>query len=96
MFYLSSRGLKFRHPLARLLAGVIGLAIALLLVTVGLVAFAALAVGGLIFLLINAFRSPKRPRTQGHAASSQHAPPPGIIEGEFTVVNNERTRHHPE
>ena len=94
MFYVSSRGLKFRHPLARLLAGVVGLLIALLLVTVGLFAFAALAVGGLIFLLINAFRSPEGTRTPRRTAPSQNAPP-GVIEGEFTVVSNDRSRHPP-
>jgi hypothetical protein len=78
-----------RHPLARLLAGAIGAVAVLLLVALSMFALAALAVGGGILLLVNAFRNARVPTVAGATA---HAPPAGVIEGEFSVVDS----RHPE
>lgn len=86
MFHASFRTFRPRHPLARLLSGVLGLVAVALLVTFGLFAFAALVIGGVLFVLVNAFRSAQAPRAQPGAASSRTPPPAGIIEGDFTVV----------
>ena len=83
--------LRPRHPLLRLLAGVVGAAALLALVTLGLFAMAVIAVGGLVFMLVNALRSPQRPVATANAAP--RTTPPGVIDGEFTVVSSsERAR----
>ena len=80
-----------RHPLARLLSGVVGVLAVLTLVALGMFAAAALLVGGALFLLVNALRG-ARPRAAAAAATAP-PPPTGIIEGEFTVVDEPaRTR----
>ena len=71
---------QLRHPLARLLAAIVGGAALLLLFVFGLFAAAALIVGGAFFLLVNALRA-KAP------AAAVRPTPPGVIEGEFHVVN---------
>ena len=82
-----------RHPLARLLAGVIGAVAVLLLVALSMFALAALAIGGGVLLLVNAFRNANAPTA---AAAAVHTPPPaGVIEGEFSVVDaRDRDRAH--
>lgn len=92
MFHASFRTFRPRHPLARLLSGVVGLIAVLLLVTVGMFAFAALVVGGALFMLVNAFRSSRTQRANPAPAPSRTPPPAGVIEGDFTVVSNTRTR----
>lgn len=83
--------LRPRHPLVRLLAGVVGAAALLLLIALGVFAMVAIAVGGLVFMLVHALRSPQRPVAA--AAPNASAPQPGVIDGEFTVVSGtDRTR----
>ncbi|MEP7041755.1 MAG: hypothetical protein ABI843_01755 [Dokdonella sp.] len=86
-FYGPFRALRPRHPIARFVAGVLGAIAVLLLVALGMFAIAALAIGGGLFLLINAFRSTPRPAASAGPAQRAPAPPPGVIEGEFTVVS---------
>lgn len=77
-------GFRPRHPLARLLAAAFGVVAALALLAVGLFAFAALAVGGGVLLLVNVMRRARHaPRAPAGAPPAATA---GIIEGEFTVV----------
>lgn len=93
MFYGTSfRVFRSRHPLARLATGVLGVVAVLLLVTVGMFALAALAIGGGLFLLVNALRQGGRPMagTSRPADSAAHAP--GVIEGEYTVVRATSSR----
>lgn len=72
---------RTRHPLTRLLTAVIGAAALVVLLAFGLVAAAALVVGGAIFVLIRALTAPQqRPAPVRPAAAD------GVIEGEFTVV----------
>ena len=82
MFQARFRAFAPRHPLLRLLAGVVGLVAAIALVTLGLFALVALAVGGVVFMLVNALRAPARAQAAGAAKPGT----PGIIEGEFSVV----------
>ena len=80
------RGLRSRHPLARLVVGVVGLLTLVLLVALGMFAFAALVIGGGLFLLVSALRRPHTLRAQANAAVNATSAPAGVIEGEFTVV----------
>lgn len=91
MFHASFRSVRPRHPLARLLSGVLGIAALLMLVTLGMFAFAALVIGGALFLLLNAFRSARPPRAQAGAPTAT----PGVIEGEFTVVRDAASARAP-
>lgn len=88
MFHGPFRALRPRHPLARLLAGVLSIVAVLALVALGTFVLAALVVGGALLLLVNAFRNARRPRAAAAPAGAP-PPPPGIIEGEFTVVDGE-------
>ena len=78
---------RARHPLTRMLGAVLGAAALLVLIAFGLFAAAALVVGGTVVLLLKALLRPStgavppRPATAG-----------GVIEGEFRVVNDVRTR----
>lgn len=81
---------RTRNPLVRLLAIVIGAAALVVVVAFGLFAAAALVVGGAIVLLVKALT---RPTT--NAAPRPTARPAavgGIIEGEFKVVDDTRSR----
>ncbi|MEP6510168.1 MAG: hypothetical protein ABJB02_01135 [Dokdonella sp.] len=80
------RGLRSRHPLARLVVGIIGLLTLALLVALGMFAFAALVIGGGLFLLVGTLRRPRTIRAQANAAMNATPTPAGVIEGEFTVV----------
>ena len=84
-FRLHSRA---RHPLVRLLAFVIGVAVLLVVLAFGFFAAVALAIGGAVFVLLNALRTPQQPPD---AAPARPAPA-GVIEGEFKVVRE--PAHH--
>ena len=86
MFHARFRTVRPRHPLARLLLGVVGAVVALVLVAIGFFAVAALAVGGALLLLVRAL-SPQ-PRAAARPASPM---PAGVIEGEFSVVDGPGT-----
>ena len=85
-FRLHSRA---RHPLVRLLAFVIGIAVLLVVLAFGFFAAVALAIGGVVFVLLNAVRTPQRP---ANAPPAQPAPA-GVIEGEFKIVRETPARH---
>ena len=85
-FRLHSRA---RHPLVRLLALVIGVAVLLVLLAFGFFAALALAIGGAVVVLLNALRAPQRPARAAPAAEA----PTGVIEGEFKVVREPSPRH---
>jgi len=80
---------RTRHPLARLLAAVVGAIVLVAVLAFGLFAAAALLVGGAVVLLVNALRAPRS------AGTPPPPPPPGIIEGEFTVVSDTRAGRQP-
>lgn len=81
---------RARHPLARLLAGVLGAAALLVLIAFGVFAAAALVVGGAVVLLLKALLRPS-----AGVVSSRPATAGGVIEGEFKVVSDPRTRAQP-
>jgi hypothetical protein len=88
MFHVAFRALRSRHPLARLVAGVLSIVAVLALLALGTFVLVALLVGGALLLIVNAFRSASRPRADAPPAPAPA--PPGVIEGEFTVVGGER------
>lgn len=79
------RTFRPRHPLARFAVAVLGAIAVLVFITLGVFAIAALAVGGGIYLLINALRGTSRPAATA-PPNRGAAPPSGVIEGEYTVV----------
>ena len=83
---------RTRHPLARLLAAVIGAVVLIAVLAFGLFAAVALIVGGAVVMLVNALRAP-RPAAANTATTPP--PPPGVIEGEFRVVHDTRTDRQP-
>ena len=94
MFYGSFRLFRSRHPAARFAKALIGLVAVFAMIALGMFAVAALAIGGGVFLLLQALRSVAGPaRTAPGQTSPGQTPqpqpataPPGVIEGEFTVV----------
>ena len=83
MFHAGLRLVKSRHPLARLATALIAIVLVAALVAIGVFVLAVLVVGGALFALVRALRTPSQP-----AAAAARAPAPaGIIEGEFTVVD---------
>jgi len=83
MFQHGFRIVRSRHPLARLLVGLIGLVVFAMLLALGVFALAALVVGGGLFMLVRSLRPSPVSAT---AAPQSPAPAPGVIEGEFRVV----------
>lgn len=83
MYFTSFRLHRPRHPLARLAFTLLGLVVVVALLALSLFAVAALAIGGLVFLLVSALR--KAMTTPGGQAPPQQAAA-GVIEGEYTVV----------
>ena len=79
---------RTRNPLARLLTLVIGAAALAVVVAFGLFAAVALVGGGAIVLLVKALTRP----SPNVAARARHAAAGGVIEGEFRVVDDTRSR----
>ena len=82
---------RTRHPLARLLAIVIGAVALVAVLAFGLFAAVALIIGGSIVLLVNSMRQPR----SAPASAAPPPPPPGVIEGEFKVVHDSRAERQP-
>ncbi len=87
---------RARHPLVRLLAGVIAVAALCVIVAFGFFAAVALAVGGAIFVLVNALRGSLRtsatpPGDAPHATADTN----GVIEGEFKVLHGAQPQRQP-
>lgn len=78
-----------RHPVARFLSLVLGLAVIGVLLVFGLVVAGVLLVGGVILLAIRQWK-------QGHATAkpAPHAPQPKVLEGEFEVIRQGRPVTH--
>lgn len=79
-----------RNPLTRALTAVVGALALLALIAFGVFALAALVVGGMIFMVINALRGPKASRRTPDPFAARRQQDPNIIEGEFTVIESER------
>lgn len=83
MFHANFRP-RLRHPLARLIGGILGILAVLGVLALGLFAFATLLIGAAVWLLINAFRRPR----MATARPAPSTPAAGVIDGEFTVIRN--------
>lgn len=72
-----------RHPLVRILAGVIAVLVVAAVFALGVFALIAFVAGGLLLWLVKSLRS-----AFGHPAANPpaQAPAPEVIDGEFTVV----------
>jgi hypothetical protein len=88
----NARLFRARHPLARLLALVVGGAVLLAVLAFGFFAAVALAIGGAIVVLFNALRSGTPRQRPAQSAPAAQAPA-GVIEGEFKVVREPSPRH---
>jgi hypothetical protein len=86
---------RSRHPLARLLAAVVGLTALIVLLTFGLLAAAAIVVGGAIVVLVKALRASYRVAPQGARPAGATASSDRVIEGEFRVTRDPEPRHQP-
>lgn len=76
-----------RHPLARALSLLLGVAVLAVLLVFGLVVAGVLLVGGIVLMAIRQWkhgRAVARPAT--HQADGQ----PTVLEGEFRVIHQER------
>lgn len=79
-----------RNPLARVFTAIVGALALLALIAFGVFALAALVVGGIVFMVINALRAPVTRRRAPDPFAAQRQQDPDIIEGEFTVIESER------
>ncbi len=80
-----------RHPLARALSLLLGLAVVGVLMVFGLVVAGVLLVGGGILLAV---RQWKRARAAGNATSSRPGHRPEVLEGDFVVIHQHRHVTH--
>lgn len=92
MYSATFRMLRPRHPLARLAVALLGVVVVVALLALSLFAVAALAIGGGLFLLVGAVRRLLKPAAVPRAAPRAAAATPGVIEGEYTVVETTSTR----
>ena len=84
------RTFRPRHPLARIAVAVLGVVVVAGFIALSLFAIVALAIGGGLFLLLKALRGTPRPAAAAAAASRGSAP--GVIEGEYVVVQSAPAR----
>jgi len=79
-----------RHPLARLVSVLLGLALFGLLLFFGLLAAGVLLVGGGALLLWRYWTRTRRPASAGTGQASRSQ----VLEGEFVVLRSERPPAH--
>ena len=80
-----------RHPIARVLSLLVGVAVIGVLMLFGLVVAGVLLVGGSVLL---ACRYWTRGRAINQPAAAQNAHQPQTLEGEFVVLRQGRPVHH--
>lgn len=80
-----------RHPLARFLSLLLGMAVIGVLLVFGLVVAGVLLVGGVVLLAV---RQWKHARSPVQSATSGSAQQPAVLEGEFVVVRHNRPITH--
>jgi hypothetical protein len=95
---MRSRGFPFgrrsRHPLARFLSLLLGLAVIGVLLVFGLVVAGVLLVGGVILLAIRQWKQGQAPATAPAGAAPGGKPQPAVLEGEFRVIHQGRPVPH--
>lgn len=85
LFQLPSH--RFRHPLARALSLIVGVALLGVMLVFGLVVAGVLLVGGGLWL---ALRQWNRARAVGRAAPAAGGTRPPVLEGDFVVLHDRR------
>ena len=76
-----------RHPVARFLSLLLGLAVIGVLLVFGLVVASVLLVGGVILLAIRQWKQGHAPAVRGVQAPKDQ---PAVLEGEFRVLHREQ------
>ena len=90
MYFSMSSMRRPRHPLARLLSLLIGLAVISVLLVFGLVVAGVLLVGGGVLLALRQWKLARRVRP----AQADSAHQPAVLEGEFVVIRQNRPITH--
>jgi len=80
-----------RHPLARFLSLVIGIAVIGVLLVFGLVVAGVLLVGGGVLLALRQWKQARSVTNPGQANSAHQ---PAVLEGEFVVIRQNRPVTH--
>ncbi len=80
-----------RHPLARLLSLLLGMAVLGVLLVFGLVVAGVLLVGGVVLLAVRQWKQGSHPARRS-AANAAHQP--DVLEGEFVVIRQGRPVTH--
>ncbi|MBD8881132.1 hypothetical protein IHE49_11640 [Rhodanobacter sp. 7MK24] len=81
---------RFRHPLARALSLLVGVAVVGVLLVFGLALAGVLLLGGGVWL---AWRQWRRPRMPATSATQPGKPAPEVLEGEFVVIRQGPVAH---
>lgn len=81
-----------RHPLARFLSLLLGLAVIGVLLVFGLVVAGVLLIGGVIVLAIRQWKQAKP--LAGAPTQGAAKPQPAVLEGEFRVIHQGRPVTH--
>jgi hypothetical protein len=84
---------RSRHPIARALSLVAGLAVLAVLMVFGVVVMGVLLAGGLVFLAVRQWKL-ARAGVAAPQASAARAAKPEVLEGEFVVLSQGRPVHH--
>jgi uncharacterized protein (DUF58 family) len=82
---------RSRHPLARVLSLLIGVAVLGVLLVFGLMVAGVLLVGGVVLLAVRQWKLSRSPVTPG---TGEHARPAAVIEGEYKVLRQGRPVTH--
>lgn len=80
-----------RHPLARFLSLLLGMAVIGVLLVFGLVVAGVLLVGGVVLLAVRQWKPARNPAPSATSAAAQQ---PAVLEGEFVVVRHHRPVTH--
>ncbi len=82
---------RSRHPLARVLSLLIGVAVLGVLLVFGLVVAGVLLVGGVVLLAVRQWKLSRSPVTSGTGENARSA---AVIEGEYKVLRQGRPVTH--
>jgi uncharacterized protein (DUF58 family) len=82
---------RSRHPLARVLSLLIGVAVLGVLLVFGLMVAGVLLVGGVVLLAVRQWKLSRSPVTPGTGESDR---PAAVIEGEYKVLRQGRPVTH--
>ncbi|MHB1057869.1 MAG: hypothetical protein ACYC0F_08310 [Rhodanobacter sp.] len=82
---------RSRHPLARILSLLLGVAVIGVLLVFGLVVAGVLLVGGIVLLAVRQWKQGRAPATPAASHGKQQ---PAVLEGEFVVIHQGRPVAH--